>query len=299
MHYTSLLKLTRPAQWLKNAFVFCPVMFGGRLFETQPLLSTLISFMAFSFAASSIYCYNDICDLPDDIRHPEKCHRPIASGAVTVAQAYGLMFLLFLMSMGTCALLLTVGTDMESNAVSVGSVILFYWLMNLGYCAKLKQYAVIDVCVVAFGFVLRLFVGGFATGIVLSKWIVLMTFLLTLFMSLAKRRDDVLRMEQTGQPPRKNTIHYNMTFINQSITITAAVTLVCYIMYTVSPEVIAAFHNDYLYLTSIFVLVGILRYLQIAVVEKKSGNPTKIVLHDHFIQLDLLAWFISFLVIIY
>ena len=272
MHYTSLLKLIRPAQWMKNAFVFCPVMFGGKLFETQPLLSTLITFMAFSFVASSIYCYNDICDLADDIRHPEKCHRPIASGAVTIAQAYGLMFLLFLMSIGCCALLLTVGSDMEGAAVSVGSVILFYWLMNLGYCAKLKQYAVIDVCVVAFGFVLRLFAGGFATGIVLSKWIVLMTFLLTLFMSLAKRRDDVLRMEQTGQPPRKNTIHYNMTFINQSITITAAVTLVCYIMYTVSPEVIAAFHNDYLYLTSIFVLVGILRYLQIAVVEKKSGN---------------------------
>ena len=169
MHYTSLLKLIRPAQWMKNAFVFCPVMFGGKLFDTQSLLSSLITVMAFSFVASSIYCYNDICDLADDIRHPEKCHRPIASGAVSVAQAYGLMFLLFVLSMGSCALLLTVGNDMESNAVSVGSVILFYWLMNLGYCAKLKQYAVIDVCVVAFGFVLRLFAGGFATGIALSK----------------------------------------------------------------------------------------------------------------------------------
>jgi len=295
MHYTSLFRLIRPAQWLKNAFVFCPVMFGGKLFEIQPLLSTVITFVAFSLAASSIYCYNDICDLADDIRHPVKCHRPIASGAVSVAQAYGLMILLFILSMGCCALLLSMGAD----AVSVGSIIFFYWLMNIGYCAKLKQYAVIDVCIVAFGFVLRLFAGGLATSIVLSKWIVLMTFLLTLFMSLAKRRDDVLRMEQTGEAPRKNTIHYNMTFINQSITITAAVTLVCYIMYTVSPEVIAAFHNDYLYLTSIFVLVGILRYLQIAVVEKKSGNPTKIFLHDRFIQLDVLAWFIAFLVIIY
>lgn len=295
MQYISLIKLIRPAQWLKNGFVFCPIMFGGKLFETQPLIASAITFAAFCLVASSIYCYNDICDLADDIRHPEKCHRPIASGAVSVAQAYGLMALLFVLSMACCAALLAVGSD----AVSVGSVILFYWLMNLGYCAKLKQYAVVDVCVVAFGFVLRLFAGGFATDIVLSKWIVLMTFLLTLFMSLAKRRDDVLRMEQTGEAPRKNTIHYNMTFINQSITITAAVTLVCYIMYTVSPEVIAAFHNDYLYLTSIFVLVGILRYLQIAVVEKKSGNPTKIFLRDHFIQLDVLAWFVAFLVIIY
>ena len=295
MQYISLVKLIRPAQWLKNAFVFCPVMFGGKLFESQPLIASIITFVAFSLVASSIYCYNDICDLADDIRHPVKCHRPIASGDVSVAQGYALMGVLFVLSMACCAALLAVGSD----AVSVGSVILFYWLMNLGYCAKLKQYAVIDVCVVAFGFVLRLFAGGLATDIVLSKWIVLMTFLLTLFMSLAKRRDDVLRMEQTGKAPRKNTVHYNMTFINQSITITAAVTLVCYIMYTVSPEVMAAQHNDYLYLTSICVLVGILRYLQIAVVEKKSGNPTKIFLRDRFIQLDVLAWFASFLVIIY
>ena len=118
-------------------------------------------------------------------------------------------------------------------------------------------------------------------------------------MSFAKRRDDVLRMEETGKAPRKNTIRYNLTFINQAITITASVTLVCYIMYTVSPEVIAQFHTDYLYLTSIFVLVGLLRYIQISVVDKKSGNPTKVILKDHFTQLVVLAWLIAFVIIIY
>lgn len=155
------------------------------------------------------------------------------------------------------------------------------------------------MCIVAFGFVLRLLAGGVATGIVLSKWIVLMTFLITLFMSFAKRRDDVLRMEKTGEAPRKNTIRYNLTFINQAITITASVTLVCYIMYTVSPEVIDNFHTDYLYLTSVFVLVGLLRYIQIAVVDQKSGDPTKIILRDRITQFIVLAWLLSFLILIY
>ena len=141
--------------------------------------------------------------------------------------------------------------------------------------------------------------GGAATHIVLSKWIVLMTFLLTLFMSFAKRRDDVLRMEATGEAPRRNTSRYNSTFINQALTITASVTLVCYIMYTVSPETQARFHSDYLYLTSIYVLLGLLRYLQITVVDKKSGNPTKVIVRDRFIQMDVLAWLVTFMLIIY
>ena len=141
--------------------------------------------------------------------------------------------------------------------------------------------------------------GGEATDIVLSRWIVLMTFLLTLFLSFAKRRDDVLRMNETGEAPRQNTSRYNLTFINEAITITASVTLVCYIMYTVSPEVVANFHSDYLYLTSVFVLLGLLRYIQLAVVDKKSGDPTKVILHDRFTQLIVLGWLISFLLIIY
>lgn len=286
----ALLRLIRPKQWIKNAFVFIPLFFGGALFQFEALISGLITFFAYSCAASSIYCFNDIYDAEADRRHPVKCHRPIASGAVSVGQAYFLMFLMVAISMG---LSLLVG-----NLSTLG-IIFFYWCLNLGYCAKLKQYAIIDVCVVAFGFVLRLLAGGTATNIVLSKWIVLMTFLITLFMSFAKRRDDVVRMERTGEAPRKNTIRYNLTFINQAITITASVTLVCYIMYTVSPEVINNFHTDYLYLTSVFVLVGLLRYIQIAVVDQESGDPTKILLHDRITQIIVLAWILSYLFLIY
>jgi len=124
-------------------------------------------------------------------------------------------------------------------------------------------------------------------------------FLLMLFLSFAKRRDDVVRMNETGHAPRQNTIRYNLTFINQAITITASVTLVCYIMYTVSPETIQNFDTDHLYLTSVFVLLGLLRYIQISVVDKKSGDPTKVMLHDRFMQLIVLAFGLAFLFIIY
>ena len=187
----------------------------------------------------------------------------------------------------------------SGQAWRLAFVIAFYWLLNLAYCARIKQYAIVDVCVVAFGFVLRMCAGGVATGIVLSKWIVLMTFLITLFMSFAKRRDDVLRMNETGEAPRKNTVRYNLTFINQAITITASVTLVCYIMYCVSPEVTERFQTPYLYLTFVFVLLGLLRYIQIAVVDQKSGDPTKVILRDHFSQVIVVAWILTFLLMIY
>ena len=287
---SALMRLIRPKQWIKNGFIFMPLFFGGELFNTGALLAGVIAFFAYSFAASSIYCFNDIYDVEADRRHPVKCHRPIASGAVSVKQAYGLMFLMLILSIGFSSLL---------DGWETMGIILFYWCLNLGYCAKFKQYAIIDVCIVAFGFVLRLLAGGVATGVVLSKWIVLMTFLITLFMSFAKRRDDVIRMEKTGEAPRKNTSRYNLTFINQAITITASVTLVCYIMYTVSPEVLEHFHTDKLYLTTVFVLVGLLRYIQIAVVDQQSGDPTKILLRDRITQVIVIAWLAAFLFLIY
>ena len=288
----NLIRLIRPHQWVKNLVVLLPVFFGGALLHIESVYAGLVTALCFSFAASSIYCLNDIVDVDDDRQHPVKCHRPMASGAISITQGYTLMFLMFVLSMLSTFLL-------RQSQLETACVILFYWLLNIAYCLKLKQYAIIDVCVVSFGFVLRILAGGYATSIHLSKWIVLMTFLLMLFLSFAKRRDDVVRMNETGHAPRQNTIRYNLTFINQAITITSSVTLVCYIMYTVSPETIQNFHTDYLYLTSVFVLVGLLRYIQIAVVDKRSGDPTKVMLHDRFMQFVVLAFGLAFLFIIY
>ena len=289
----SILRLTRPKQWIKNFFVFIPMFFGGELFDLHSVWLAVLTFFAFSLIASSIYCYNDIVDVDADRHHPVKCLRPIASGEVSIRMGYILMILAFCLGMGVLFLL---PPEVMSQVMAV---IVFYYVLNLAYCSKLKQFAILDVCIVAFGFVLRILAGGFACELALSNWIVIMTFLLTLFMSFAKRRDDVLRMNETGEAPRKNTVRYNLTFINQAITITASVTLVCYIMYCVSPEVSERFDTPYLYLTFVFVLLGLLRYIQIAVVDEKSGDPTKIILRDHFSQIIVVAWILSFLLMIY
>ena len=286
------LLLIRPQQWIKNGFVLIPMFFGGRLLNADDVIASVVTFFAFSFAASAIYCFNDIVDVDADRRHPVKCHRPIASGAVSVPTAYALMAVLALLS----ALLLFF---LPQRAGETAGIVAFYFLLNMAYCIWLKRHAIIDVCTVAFGFVLRILAGGMACNVAVSNWLVLMTFLLALFLSFAKRRDDVLRMNETGEPPRRNTIRYNITFVNQAITITGTVTLVCYIMYTVSPEVVSRFHAPYLYLTSIFVLVGLLRYMQLTVVDEVSGDPTKILLRDRFTQAIVVAWIMVFLLIIY
>ena len=288
-----ILKLIRPHQWIKNMFVFLPLFFGGVLLDRNALFYGIVVFFAYSFVASSIYCFNDIVDVAADRQHPVKCKRPIASGAISLGTGYVLMLLMLLLGV---VLLMLLPAEVRWH---VAAVMGGYYLLNLAYCSWLKQYAILDVCIVAFGFVLRIAAGGYAAQVVPSQWIVLMTFLLTLFLSFAKRRDDVLRMNETGEAPRKNTSRYNLTFINQAITITASVTLVCYIMYTVSPEVIERFHTHNLYMTSAFVLLGLLRYIQIAVVDEQSGDPTKVILRDRFSQIIVLAWLVSFLIIIY
>ena len=281
------LLLIRPQQWIKNGFVLIPMFFGGRLLNADDAIASVVTFFA-----SAIYCFNDIVDVDADRRHPVKCHRPIASGAVSVPTAYALMAVLALLS----ALLLLF---LPQRAGETAGIVAFYFLLNMAYCIWLKRHAIIDVCTVAFGFVLRILAGGMACDVAVSNWLVLMTFLLALFLSFAKRRDDVLRMNETGEPPRRNTIRYNLTFVNQAITITGTVTLVCYIMYTVSPEVVSRFHAPYLYLTSIFALVGLLRYMQLTVVDEVSGDPTKILLRDRFTQAIVVAWIMVFLLIIY
>ena len=286
----NILKILRPHQWVKNTFIFIPLFFGGSLFDMADWTSSLVAFVAFSFAASAIYSINDIVDVEADKKHPKKCKRPIAAGLVSKRQASLLAIILAIAALALPFLL---------NNWMLSVVIALYLAMNLCYCIRLKHYAIIDVCIVAMGFVMRIVAGGVATDIVLSRWIVMMTFLLTLFLSFAKRRDDVLIMNETGMAPRKNSSRYNLTFINQAITITGGVMLVCYIMYTVSPEVIERFNSPNLYMTSFFVILGLLRYIQLTVVDERSGEPTRLVLSDRLIQLIIAGWIISFAIIIY
>jgi len=291
--FLGLISSLRLEQWVKNLFIFLPMFFNGQMLNISVLLPCIIAFIAFSFAASSIYCFNDIYDVELDKLHPEKCKRPIASGIISKKTAYIMMAVCFLFSM----LILFFFGGNASNVLL--ALVVFYYVMNLAYSVRLKQYAIVDVIIISIGFVLRVWVGGIASNIWLSEWIIIMTFLLALFLAFAKRRDDVILYENTGTFLRKNTNKYNLEFMNQVITFIATITVIAYIMYTLSPDVIERFHSKHIYFTSVFVLMGIIRYLQLTIVYLKNCNPTKILLSDRFIQCCVIGWVISFILIIY
>jgi len=285
--------LMRPWQWAKNLFLFAPLFFSGCFLKADLFIATSVAFFAYCLAASAIYCFNDIRDRESDRLHPKKRLRPVASGKISVCSASALALGLILCSAGV--LLYFSGTQ---RWMLCGCVF-FYLLLNAGYCVYLKRKTLIDVFVVAFGFVLRLLTGSVASGISLSHWLLLMTFLLALFLALAKRRDDVVIYEDTGVSMRHNIKRYNLSFMNQSIAVVAAVNVVCYILYCVSPEVTERLGNNYLYSTSLFVLLGMLRYMQLTTVDICSGSPTYVLMHDRFIQCCILGWGILFAVILY
>lgn len=291
-----IITLIRPHQLVKNIFVFTPLFFDRHVTDWHYVWPCLVAFIAFCLVASGIYCFNDIHDADADRQHPVKCMRPVASGAVSKQTAYVTMSIVWIL-----AIMLVAWACIYSGRIRIGMIgtLLLYVVMNVAYCIKLKQIAILDVFMIAIGFVLRVAAGGMATGIILSHWIVLTTFLLTLFLAVAKRRDDAAIYETTGVKARKNVECYNMDFLNQSIGVLGSVTIVCYILYTVSDEVVERMGSHYLYVTSVFVLAGIMRYMQITLVDRKSGNPTKVLLQDHFIHVCIIGWISAFTIILY
>ena len=291
-----IISILRPHQWVKNCFVLLPLFFNGGFLDVPLLLSAMTMTIAFCFAASGIYCLNDICDVEADRLHPKKCLRPVACGAVSKRSAFVLMTLCMVASISLVCLF---PWQVEVDITHLLGIILLYLLMNIAYCVRLKQIAIVDVFIIAAGYVLRIIAGAMATGVFLSYWMVLMTFLLALFLAFSKRRDDVVMYEETNIKARNSIARYNLPFMNQVIGILASITMVCYIMYTVSPEVTSRFHSPFLYVTSAFVLAGIIRYLQITIVDMKSGSPTKVLLEDRFVQATVLGWLIAFIILIY
>jgi len=284
-----ILKLMRPHQYIKNLFIFLPLFFALQITNIQLLSNALVAFIAFSLTASAIYTLNDYHDIKEDRDHPKKKNRPLASGAISKSQA-----IIIIVILGFSGF-----TLMETHSISALAILAAYVIMNIAYSFYLKHIAILDIVIIAIGFVLRLFIGSAVTGIELSMWIVIMTFLLALFMALAKRRDDVLIFLETGKKMRKVIDGYNLQFLDTAMAIMASVVIVAYTIYTTSAEVVERFHSKYLYLTALFVILGIMRYLQIAFVHLDSGSPTKIVLKDRFMQLTILAWTISFAWILY
>lgn len=289
MRISDMIKLMRLHQYIKNLFIFLPLFFDARITETALLFNAVIAFIAFSLTASAIYIFNDYHDIEEDRLHPTKKQRPLASGVISRPQAIIIMAILFAAGVAL----------MASLSLKATAILLAYVGINIAYSFKLKHVALLDVSIIAIGFVLRLFIGSAVTDIALSMWIVIMTFLLALFMALAKRRDDVLIYLDTGKKMRKVIDGYNLQFLDSAMMIMASVVIVVYTLYTTSAEVVERVHSEHLYITAFFVILGIMRYMQITLVQTDGGSPTRILLKDRFIQLTLLAWIITFSWILY
>lgn len=283
------IALLRIPQYSKNLFIFLPLFFAQQMQEPERLFKVFLAFLGFCLLASAVYILNDLCDIEEDRHHPKKKYRPLPAGRITKGSAIGLMVCLLALGLSIAYIL----------SLQMFYLCLLYIILNLAYSVKLKHIPILDVMIIAICFVIRIFVGGAVGGVPIYMWIVIMTFLLALFIALGKRRDDVIIFIETNHMLRKSIDGYNLRFIDASMMVMAAVVLVAYLMYTVSPEITAKFKTDKLYITSIFVLMGVMRYLQITMLEENSGSPTEILLKDIFIQMSIIGWILSFAILIY
>lgn len=288
------LKLLRVEQWIKNFFVFVPLFFSGNITNFDLLGKSIFAFIIFSLAASSIYIINDYSDIESDRKHPEKRRRPLASGAISKRTA--LIFLVALISLSI--VLVYFGAQyFHHNFWKFATIIAFYFFMNLAYTFKLKHVAIIDVSIISLGFVLRVLAGGYATGIFISQWAILLTFVLALVLAIGKRRGELINAQISGKT-RKALDGYNVQFADIALSVSCTLAIVCYLMFTLSPEVQQRFHARVFY-TVIFVVFAFLRYLQQTLVYNKSESPTKIIYRDRYIQITLVLWVAAFLLQIY
>lgn len=283
------IRLLRVHQWVKNLFIFIPAFFAGALNDTQTLIPLIQGFFCFGFVASAIYILNDYRDIENDRNHPEKKNRPLASGEIKPMHALWLVILL-----APTGIVWSFGLN-----ISFFICLLIYFLANVAYSMGLKNISILDIMIVALGFLLRTISGGYILDIEVSSWLVIMIFLLALFLAFAKRRDDLLLIKSSGGVTRKVSQNYSIEFVNNGLSMISAIIIVSYIMYTLSEDVMERFDFANIYFTSIFVIAGVLRYLQLCLVENDSASPTKIFYSDRFIQFTLLGWLISFYFIIY
>lgn len=280
----------RVKHWVKNAFIFLPLFFAGRITELDLLLNAFIIFIAFSLAASSIYILNDWKDIAQDRLHPTKKNRPLASGTINTKPAIIFAMLLLILSFSISIFVLK-----DFWATIILSI---YVLQNTLYTFKLKNISIVDITLIAIGFVLRVFIGGVVTGIDPSQWIILMTFLLALFLALAKRRDGLMLGGRSLENYRQSLYGYSIQFIDSTLSITAAVVILAYLMYSLSPEITQRLGN-YVYLTTFFVILGILQYLKLTQVMNQGGSPVKMLFSNLFLQLIVLGWVCSYIFLIY
>jgi len=271
--------------YVKNIIIFLPIFFAQEIFQLSKLIELAFVFIAFSFVTSSIYILNDIIDIEEDRNHHLKMKRPLASGLIPMNTAILIGVILFGIGTGYFFLF-------SPNTLMI---IFIYVVMMIGYCFKFRKLAIIDVLIISSGFVLRLFIGSRISQTPISFWIIIMIFLLALFIAFSKRRDDIINRNESG---RRSLDGYNISFVNTSISVLVPIIIVTYLLYCTSDENISRV-GEYLYITTLFVIAGFLRYLQLVFVNKKGGDPIQILFNDLGIQFSIVGWISTFGYLLY
>ena len=286
-------ELLRIKSWVKNGFLFLPLVFALKLLEQDLFISVVIAFFSFSFCSSFIYIINDVLDAKADALHPRKKNRPIPSGKISSRLALMIGFGCLTVSFGL----------VFSFAISVFfSYVLFcYLFLNIAYVLVLKNIHLIELFVVAINFVLRVLAGCFVINVAPSNWILVVTFFLSLLLVLVKRRAELVVLGTNAAAHRKVLKYYSEGFLDKLILIAATITITAYILYSIDPKVTFLLKTNSLIYTSVFVVIGVFRFVQLS--EGKEfegeGDPTTLLFKDRFTQLVLLAWLISLFLLLY
>ncbi len=274
------LTLLRPDQWVKNLLVFAALIFSKHLLLADSVVLAALAFVSFCCVASASYLMNDVQDAESDRLHPGKRLRPIAAGRVTPATA---LLVAALLAGGGLAIGLGLGPHFALTIVA-------YAVLQISYSFVLKDVVILDVMAIATGFVLRAVGGGVVIDVDVSPWLMICTFLLALFLGFSKRRHELQLLEGNAVAHRRSLREYSPYFLDQMISVVTASTVLAYAIYSVSPEVREKLHTDSLYLTVPFVLYGIFRYLYLVHQREGGGNPTRELLTDRPLWVNVLCW---------
>ncbi len=283
-----LLRLMRPYQWVKNTFVFAGLLFGHAWHDQAAVMQVMMAFAAFCLVSSAIYTLNDLVDVEQDKQHPKKRLRPLASGEVSVFAAILLAVLL-----GTAGLLLAYLASPVVLLILAG-----YALMNIAYSLRLKHVVILDVFIIATGFMLRLLAGTLGVGIPPSQWLLLCGLMVTLFLGFAKRRAEIIALTEDKAAHRRVLAHYSPVLLDKMIGITASGVIMSYSLYTMNADTIRIHGTSNLIYTVPFVMYGMFRYIYLLHHQSRGGDPSHDLVRDPHLFISLGAWLLATMLLI-
>jgi 4-hydroxybenzoate polyprenyltransferase len=290
-HTSNILALwvaMRPCHWVKNTFVFAPLIFSGRFTQIPSCIRTMVAFVGFCLLSSSVYIINDLFDIKEDQQHPVKKKRPIANGTISPSIAVVTAILLVV-----CSFMIAV-----FSGISLIIVLLIYLVSNIVYSSTIKHIPILDVLFISFGFILRVAGGGAAISVVPSYWLILCTLMISMFLGFTKRRVELLTVDIKQNNSRPVLKDYSIAFLDQVIPIVTGATIISYALYTVDEHTLSVLGSRAMLVTLPFVVYGLIRYLYIIYHLKKTSDPTEILIRDIPTIINFSIWVLTSLLVV-